>query len=137
MDRLAKVYMALCLVGIAIVLVITYEYLTATFVSFCNINSKVSCEGVFLSGHTSIFGIPFYALGLFWFPFLMLVGYYTVRTNGELDGQLLFPLLLIGDIFTIYLWYDQLVVIGIICPLCVATYLVNYALTVLSIKLLV
>ncbi len=40
---------------------------------------------------------------------------------------------MIGNIFTAYLWYLELVVIRIICPLCVSLYAVNYALTLIVI----
>jgi len=87
---------------------------------------------VFQSGHTSIFGIQFYVLGLVWFPLLFVIGLVTTRGGKiSLNGEILLPLLMIGNIFTVYLWYLELVVIGIICPLCLSLYIVNYALTVL------
>jgi len=87
---------------------------------------------VFQSGHTSIFGIQFYVLGLVWFPLLFVIGLITTKIGKtSLNGEILLPLLMIGNIFTVYLWYLELVVIGIVCPLCLSLYLVNYILTIL------
>jgi uncharacterized membrane protein len=36
---------------------------------------------------------------------------------------------MLGNVFTIYLWYLELAVIHEVCPLCVGLYAVNYALT--------
>jgi len=38
---------------------------------------------------------------------------------------------MVGNVFTVYLWYLELAVIHIICPLCVSLYAVNYALTLI------
>lgn len=134
MERLTKTYLLTAAVGIAISIYVANDYLTATFRG-CYINQQFSCEGVFQSGHTSIFGIPFYVTGLVWFPLLIAVGLLTTRLGREpLNGEILLPLLMVGNVFTIYLWYLELAVIGIICPLCVSLYIVNYALTVMVLR---
>lgn len=85
---------------------------------------------MFQSGHTSLFGIPFYVLGLVWFPLVLILGFASTRFGRvPLAGEILLPLLMVGNIFTAYLWYLELAVIGIVCPLCVSLYVVNYALT--------
>lgn len=38
---------------------------------------------------------------------------------------------MLGNVFTGYLWYLELAVIHIICPLCVSLYVVNYSLTII------
>jgi uncharacterized membrane protein len=118
----------------AISIYVANDYLTATFQG-CYINQQFSCEGVFQSGHTSIFGIPFYVTGLIWFPLLIVVGLLTTTLGKEhLNGEILLPLVMVGNVFTIYLWYLELAVIGIICPLCVSLYAVNYALTAIVLR---
>jgi uncharacterized membrane protein len=134
LENLAsKLFVLIAAIGIADAVYTSYEYATATFTS-CYVNSKVNCIGVFNSGHTSIAGIPFYVFGLIWFPLLLILAlYFTDRTRLRLRADILLPLLMIGNIFTIYLWYLELAVIGIICPLCLSLYIVNYALTGLAI----
>lgn len=64
---------------------------------------------------------------------LVLGLYFTKGGKWRLRGDILLPILLIGDIFTLYLWYLELGVIGFICPYCVSLYIVNYVLTALVI----
>ncbi|MGI0080380.1 MAG: vitamin K epoxide reductase family protein [Nitrososphaerales archaeon] len=130
----AKAYLILSGLGIAVAIYHSYDELTASFNS-CNVSSKISCGGVFESGHASLFGVPFYVLGLVWFPLVLVLGIVAAQRVGSsqvLNGRILLTFLMIGNIFTIYLWYLELVVIGIVCPVCVSLYLINYALTGLA-----
>jgi len=134
LERPAKVFFLTAAVGVAIAIYIANEYLTTNFQA-CYINQQFSCGGVFQSGHTSLFGIPFYVTGLVWFPSMILVGLFITRMGREpLNGEILLPLLMIGNAFTVYLWYLELVVIRIICPLCVSLYAVNYVLTAIVLR---
>jgi uncharacterized membrane protein len=137
MTPTAIAFIVLSIGGIGDAIYHSYEELTEQFGSFCNINSKVSCSGVFESGHTSLFGVPFFVLGLIWFPLALVLGILTMErfeTKTLLNGLIMLPFLMIGNIFTIYLWYVELGVIGIICPVCVSLYVINYALTGLALK---
>ncbi len=132
MDNLSKAYFLVSGVGIAIAIYLAYEYLTLNFNS-CNVSQQFSCGGVFQSGYTSLFGIPFFVMGLVWFPLVLAVGLVITRGGkNPLEGEILLPLLMVGNVFTFYLWYLELDVIGIVCPLCVSLYMVNYALTGLA-----
>ncbi len=131
MEILTKAYLAISALGIGLAIYTANEYLTQNF-STCSINPQVSCGGVFQSGHTSIFGIPFYVLGLVWFPLLLAMGLVTTRLGkNPLNAEVLLPLLMVGNIFTLYLWYLEIAVIGIVCPLCVSLYAINYSLTII------
>ena len=111
----------LCVGAIADNIYLAHEYTTQNF-SSCNLNSYISCGTVALSGHTSLFGVPFWAMGLAYFPLIILVGWF-------LSKEILILLLLVGDIFTTYLWFLELAVIHAVCPLCVSLYGFNYVLT--------
>ncbi len=133
MDRLAKWYFLLASVGVAVAVYHAYDELTETF-NFCNLNQQISCGNVFASGDTSILGVPFYVLGMIWFPLLVVLGLWlTRRGKGPLNGDILIPVLMVGNAFTVYLWYLELFVIGAICPVCVALYVINYAHTGLAV----
>jgi uncharacterized membrane protein len=134
MDNLTKSYFALSGIGMAVSIYHAYSEVTENF-NACNISSSVSCGNVFASGYVSIFGVPFYVLGLIWFPLLLALGVWFTRGGKELMGDVLVPLLMVGNAFTIYLWYLELVRIGAICPVCVSIYIVNYVLTVLCLKI--
>jgi uncharacterized membrane protein len=60
---------------------------------------------------------------------LVLGLYLTKLGTWRLRGDILLPILMVGNLFTIYLWYLELVRIHAICPYCLSLYLVNYILT--------
>jgi uncharacterized membrane protein len=133
LERLSAAYLVVVAAGIALAIYVAIEYLTQNFTS-CNINQFLSCGGVYQSGHTSLFGIPFYLMGLVWFPLLFAVGLWTSRIGKKpVNSEILLPVLMIGNIFTGYLWYLELAIIHIVCPLCVSLYVVNYVLTIIVI----
>jgi len=128
-NVLSKTFIIVAIAGVIDSVYTSYEYSTESF-GACYVNSKVNCLGVFQSGHTSLFGIPFYIMGLVWFPLLLILGLVITRGGTlPLKAEVLLPLVMIGNIFTFYLWYLELGVIGIICPLCVSLYVLNYILT--------
>ena len=131
MERLSAAYLVVAASGIGLAIYVTNEYLTQNFTS-CNINQFLSCGGVYQSGHTSLFGIPFYLMGLIWFSLLLAIGLWTSQFGKKpVNSEILLPILMIGNVFTGYLWYLELAVIHIICPLCVSLYVVNYVLTII------
>jgi uncharacterized membrane protein len=133
LDRLSTAYLVVAAAGISLAVYVTNEYLTLNFTS-CNINQFLSCGGVYQSGYTSLFGVPFYLMGLLWFPAVFTIGLVTSRIGKKpVNSEILLPILMVGNIFTAYLWYLELAVIHIVCPLCVSLYAVNYALTLIVI----
>lgn len=131
MEKLSEAYLLLSAAGIGLAAYLVQDYLSASFQS-CYINQQFNCQGVYQSGYTSIFGIPFFVLGLLWFPLLFVLGLVTSKIGKEpVNSEIILPLLMVGNIFTLYLWYLELEVIRIICPLCVSLYAVNYILTAL------
>jgi uncharacterized membrane protein len=129
MEKLSAAYLIVAVAGIGLAIYVAHDYLTQNFGS-CYINSYINCGGVYHSGHTSLFGIPFYVAGLVWFPAVFVIGLLTSRLGKTLvNSEILLPLLMVGNIFTIYLWYLELAVIHEVCPLCVSLYAVNYVLT--------
>jgi uncharacterized membrane protein len=128
-NLLSKIFIALTAIGIIGAVLTALEY-TAKVKLDCTISQKFSCVPVEESGHTSLFGIPFWLAGIIWFPLMLVLAlYFTKGGKWRLRGDILLPLLLVGDLFTIYLWYLELAVIGAVCPYCLSLYLVNYALT--------
>ena len=131
LEKLTTAYLVVAAAGIGLAIYITNDYLTQNFIS-CNINLVFNCGGVYQSGHTSLFGIPFYVMGLAWFPAVFAIGLLSGRLGKRpVNSEILLPILMVGNVFTGYLWYLELAVIHIICPLCVSLYFVNYALTLI------
>jgi uncharacterized membrane protein len=115
------IFSIICAGAIADTIFLAHEYLAQNF-NACSPNDFFSCSTVANSGYTSLFGVPFWVMGLAWFPLILLVGLF-------LNREILFLLLMVGNLFTIYLWYLELGVIHAICPLCVSLYAFNYVLT--------
>jgi uncharacterized membrane protein len=131
-------YFSLAIAGICDAIYDASEYLSQNFNS-CSIKSTIfSCGGVAQSGHTSIsfgqFAIPFWITGLVWFPLALILGIIAFRYFAEV---LLIPFLMIGNIFTVYLWFLELDVIHLICPTCLSLYLLNYAMTAVAVWMVV
>jgi len=81
------------------------------------------------SGYASLLGVPYWIFGLIWFPLVLVLGVWGTRLGRmNLTGSLLI-LLTIGNLFTGYLWYLDLIVIKAVTPTYVGLYLTNYALT--------
>ena len=143
MDRLSKAFVALAVVGIVIALYHSYDEIsayTAPLSTVCNYNSFVSCGSVFASGDVTFppgaYGIPLYIYGLVWFPLMVVLGLWFGMKRGSLYGEVLFPMLMVGNLFTIYLWYVELGVVHALCPVCIGMYVLNYAMTIVAGKAL-
>jgi uncharacterized membrane protein len=141
MDRLTKVFVFLAAVGIPVAIYHSYDEIThfsAPGSTVCNINSYLSCSNVFVSGYTKFppgqYGVSMFVYGLIWFPLILALGLWFGRKKGTLNGGVLFPLLMVGNFFTFYLWYLELAVIHALCPVCISMYALNYAMTVIAAK---
>jgi len=133
-SNTAKAFIGLSAAGIAIAIYHSYDEIVhySTHLSnSCNVkNSVLNCSSGFAFSH--LFGIPLYVFGIVWFPLLLVVSLIMRR---ELLGSILLPLLMIGNIFTIYFWYLEIDVVfkntGSVCPVCISMYVVNYILTII------
>ena len=124
-----KIYTSHAFLGIFVAVYHAYSELTGIFTG-CNLTVHISCGSVFQYGYTRIAGVPFWLLGVVWFPLMLILG--LVLWNKS--KSLMIPILLIGDMFTIYLWYIDLGIIWpaihAICPVCVSLYVINYFMTI-------
>jgi uncharacterized membrane protein len=88
--------------------------------------SKVS-----FSGYAAFFGVPYWVFGVVWFPLILVVGLLATKAGRVGLNEELLILLTVGNIFTGYLWYLDLVIIRAFTALYVALYATNYVLTAL------
>jgi len=132
MDNLSKSFLALAAIGIAVSIYHAYDEITnysSALSTICNINSFFSCGNVFKSGYTTFLGLSLWVYGVVWFPLMLILGYWFVRKRGSLRGEVMVPVLMVGNFFTLYLWYLELVKIHALCPVCISLYCLNYAMT--------
>jgi uncharacterized membrane protein len=137
-SKLSLVFLILSAAGIGDAIYTAYEYATHNFPGCSVLPQIFSCQTVSSSGHTSILGIPFYVLGLVWFPLLFVAGLASTNVSRtEIQApEILLLILIVGDVFTVYLWYLEIFVIGAYCPFCISLYAINYVLTGIAAKAL-
>jgi uncharacterized membrane protein len=140
-DWRSRLFIALSVMGVAVAFYHAYGELTYTtsHLSSCSFSDVFNCGTVFGSGYTtfppadSIPGFPgisFWVYGVVWFPLCLLVGLRAVRKYGTPTGSMLLPFLMVGNIFTIYPWDIEIVILkGTYCVVCVSMYAINYVLT--------
>lgn len=133
MDRLSKAFVAVALLGILVAIYHAYGEVSAYSApgsTACNINAFVSCSSVFASGDVTFppgaYGLPLYVYGIVWFPLLAGLGLWYGGNRGYVNGEVALPLLMVGNLFTFYLWYVELGVIHALCPVCITMYVLNY-----------
>ena len=84
---------------------------------------------VTFTGNSALMGVPYWAFGIVWFPLVLVVVLWATRMGHTNLPRWLLILLTVGNVFTGYLWYLDLIVINAITPTYVGLYLTNYALT--------
>lgn len=132
MDRLSKAFLALAAIGIFVAIYHAYDEIThysSPISTICNINSFWSCGSVFNSGYTTFLGLSLWVYGVVWFPLMVVLGYWFVRRGSSFRIEIIVPLLMVGNVFTMYMWYLELVKIHALCPVCISMYLLNYLMT--------
>jgi len=141
MDKLDKAFLILAAVGIPDAIYHSYDEITnfsAPGSNACNINNFLSCKNVFVSGYTTFpphGGLSLFVYGLVWFPLMLGLGLWFVRKRRGIDGAVMVPVLMVGNLFTLYLWYLELGVIHAICPVCVSMYALNYLMTAVCVAI--
>ena len=79
--------------------------------------------------YASFYGVPYWLFGVVWFPLVLIVGLWSTNLGRtKLNIQLL-AFLTVGNLFTGYLWYLDIIVIKVFTLTYAALYFTNYALT--------
>jgi uncharacterized membrane protein len=120
-SNLSRAFIAVSAVGIA--LAFYHAWLEDAFTT--------NIFAVQYAPYASFFGVPYWLFGVVWFPVILVVGAWSTKLGRlELRKELV-VLLTIGNVFTAYLWYLDIVVIKAFTLVYVALYATNYALTAL------
>jgi protein-disulfide isomerase/uncharacterized membrane protein len=130
----------LSLVGIVVSVISVYHFAGAYYgfssgPSFCNINSTFNCDAVNQTQYAFFLGMPVASLGLFFYGWLF---FFSLAATGDkwLSGEsrgVVALLSLFASLFSIYLAWVSWSRIGVLCPTCLALYVVNFLLLALSI----
>ena len=124
-----RVVIALALVGFAASATSAYVHYRIehdpAYVSFCDVNTSVSCTDVYLSRFGSIRGIPVAVFGAFWFGLVLLSTVAAGRGSKELGrsvGGYLLVLSTVGLAAVLFLAYESFVVLRTLCLLCLTAH---------------
>ena len=86
---------------------------------------------VSFSSYASFYGVPYWVFGVVWFPLVLVVALWLTRGGRNALPKGLLVLLTVGNMFTGYLWFLDLVVIQAFTAVYVLLYSTNYLLTAL------
>ena len=124
-----RVIIALALVGFAAAAASAWVHYRIAhdpaYVSFCDVNSTVSCRDVYQSRFGSVGGIPVAVFGAFWFGLVALLTVAAGRGPTELArnvGGYLLVLSTVGLAAILFLAYESFFVLGTLCLLCVTAH---------------
>ena len=105
------------------------------YLSFCDVNTTVSCSHVYQSRYGTLGGVPVALFGTLWYVGVLLVlagsrwGWPSLRENST---GYIFLLCTAGLGFVLYMAYASLVLLKMVCLLCVVTYIAVAALFIVS-----
>lgn len=81
------------------------------------------------SPYASFFGVPYWVFGIVWFPLVLVIGLWTTHFGHTNLRKELLLILSLGNVFTVYLWLLDLLIIRAFTAAYVGLYVTNYALT--------
>src|SRR5580693_6199998 len=79
-ETLYALLLVVLLGGLAAASYAAYEVLNPAAAAVCSVNSKVSCSAVAGSGHTTLFGVPDWAIGIAGYVAMFAIALLAYRT---------------------------------------------------------
>ncbi len=104
------------------------------YASYCDVSSTVSCTQAYTSRFGSVAGVPVALFGLLFFAFVLGLIAMTARATApreNLPGYV-FALSTIGLAAVLYLGYASYFILGVVCLLCLTTYVAVVGLFLIS-----
>jgi uncharacterized membrane protein len=135
-ETLHAVILSALIVGLGFSIWSAWETTHPQAGSGCDINNIFNCGKVALSGDTSIFGIPYWSVGIGGFVAMLAVDiplYATWRRDLLLA---LTVISILGAAATLYFIYQEVAVIGAVCLVCTGAHAANFAVLGSAIALL-
>jgi len=127
-EKIWKWLIVLSITGILLATYLFYNYLTKPAVEVCYFNVRINCDAVTKGSLATIFGIPVSLIGL--------VGYIVILFSSIIKNKkLLLFMSTFGMFFCLYITYQEIFVLNVICPVCLACQLVMIAVFILAVIL--
>lgn len=127
-NNIWKALISLSILGIILAIYLFYNFLTKPLIESCYINATVNCDAVTKGSLSTLFGIPVSLIGL--------VGYITILLSSIFKKKLLvFGMSTFGMFFCLFITYQELFMLKVVCPVCLACQLVMLVVFLLAIYL--
>ena len=129
-SRTRTLMVVLALGGLLAAGVSTYVHLQMLtdpgYLSFCDINARISCSDVYQSRYGSVAGVPVALGGVIWFVGVLLLAFAATSAPQESRtnvGGYLIVWSTVGLAISMYMAYASFIVLQTVCLLCVAVYI--------------
>lgn len=123
-----KIVIGLSLVGILLAVYLLFEQNVSTSFQPCNINSIVNCNAIISGSVSKTLGIPT--------PLIGLVGYVVIFIAAlRKQKKLLLGMAGFGFLFCLWISYQELFLLHVICPVCLLCQLDMFTVFVLALFL--
>lgn len=127
-NSIWKALISLSILGILLATYLFYNFLTKPFVESCYINATINCDAVTKGSLSSLFGIPVSLIGL--------IGYIVILLASIFRKKLLvLGMSAFGMAFCLFITYQEIFILKVICPVCLACQLVMLTAFLLAIYL--
>jgi uncharacterized membrane protein len=123
-----KALICLSILGILLASYLFYNFLTKPLIESCYFNSHINCDAVTKGSLSTLFGIPVSLVGL--------IGYIVILLCSIFKKQLLvLGMVTFGMVFCLFITYQEVFRLKVICPVCLTCQLVMLTVFLLAIYL--
>jgi uncharacterized membrane protein len=127
-NYLWKALIILSSLGILLAIYLFYNFLTKPVVESCYFNSHINCDAVTKGSLSTLFRIPVSLIGL--------LGYIVILLSSIFKQKLLvLGMSTFGMIFCLFITYQEVFLLKVICPVCLTCQLVMLTVFLLAIYL--
>jgi len=127
-NTIWKALIILSSLGILLAVYLFYNFLTKPLVESCYFNSHINCDAVTKGSLSTLFGIPV--------PLVGLVGYIVILISSIFKQKLLvLAMSTFGMVFCLFITYQEIFILKVICPVCLTCQLVMFTVFLLAIYL--
>jgi len=127
-NNIWKAIIILSVLGILLASYLFYNFLTKPLFESCYFNSRINCDAVTKGSLSTLFGIPVSLIGL--------IGYIVILLSSIFKKKLLvLGMSTFGMIFCLFITYQEVFRLKVICPVCLTCQLVMLIVFLLSIYL--
>jgi uncharacterized membrane protein len=127
-ERIWKALILLSIIGICLASYLFYNFLTKPSVESCYINSKINCDAVTKGPLSTLLGIPVSLVGLSGYIVILLCSWFKKK-------KLALAMATFGMVFCLFITYQEVFLLKVICPVCLTCQLVMLVVFLLTLKL--